>query len=186
MPVSCLGPIGKEMLLIPSVLGSRSPLCPEVTVALQLGWRPCRCQGWLASLCSSRAARMVQEYCSFLPSTHRHSDSFVPYRQQLTTHSGTRVGAFPGRPLQLNRAFHRKPANIKANIPPPQNCLSSDSAICIILWGLVQEPGFLANSSKFYLGILPFLIFILLRFHPEMSFQFCLALLTYGKKWKDT
>lgn len=101
----------------------------------------------------------VQKYCSLLPSAHQHSDSFVPYCQQLTTHSGTRVGAYPGRPLQQNRAFHQKPASIKANILPPQNCLSSGRAICIILRGLIQVPGCLEDLSNFYLGILPFLFF---------------------------
>lgn len=96
---------------------------------------------------------------SFLPSAHQHSDSFIPYHQQLATHSGTRVGTFPGRRLQQNRGFHQKPANIKASFPPPQNCLSSGSIISVILWGLVQVPGFLVDLSKFYLGILPFLFF---------------------------
>lgn len=160
MPVSCLGPIGKEMLLFPSQSWEGDP-------SFALKWLLSFCwagdhvdvRGDLPAYAAVKQPEWVQEYCSFLPSAHQHSDSFVPYRQQLTTHLGTGVGAFPGRPLQQSRAFHWKPDNIKANILPPQNCLSSGSAICIILWGLVQVPGFLEDLSNFYLGILPFLFF---------------------------
>lgn len=162
MPVPCLGPIAKEKQhCCYSHSSHRKLILPMPWSHLSFSWvgNHVDIRGGLPAYAAAKQPEWIQEYCSFLPSAHQHSDSSIPYRQQLTTHSGTRVGAFPGRPLQQNRAFRQKPANIKASFPPPQNCLSSDSVICIILWDLVQAPGFLVDLSKFYLGILPFLFF---------------------------